>query len=69
MHMHHPTHQHTNTQAHRNRSIEDHAAQLLSGNGTVLLQFTVRVHGAISDPPPTWPNFNNSGSGRNEFSK
>ena len=47
--------------------VPDSGARPLQG--TVLLQFTVRVHGATSDPPPTWPNFNNSGSGRNEFSK
>jgi hypothetical protein len=41
---------------------------LRGGDGAILFEFRARLHGAISKPAPPWPNFNNSGSGLNEFS-
>lgn len=49
-----------------NRSIEP-TAVLLSGNGSALLSFTVRLHGSDVLPPPAWPSWNSTGAGLNQF--
>jgi hypothetical protein len=51
-----------------NRSVESTNAQLVAGNGTVLLTFTARLHGADGYPPGPWPTWNNTGPGLNSFS-
>ena len=50
-----------------NRSVETYAT-LYAGNGTELLYFRVRAHGWDVNTPTTWPDFNNTLDGLNEFS-
>lgn len=51
---------------HRNRSIESKAS-LIATNGSTIFTFTVRAHGYSLGPDHTWPDFNNSGPGRNQM--
>jgi hypothetical protein len=49
-----------------NRSVEA-VATLIAANGSALFSFTARLHGAEGYPVPSWPSWNNSDSGLNEF--
>jgi hypothetical protein len=55
-------------QVHVNRSIEP-TARLLDGYGNEIFSFVTRLHGVDSlSNANTWPYFNSSGDGLNEFS-
>ena len=51
---------------YRNRSIET-TATLFDAHGASLFNFTVRTHGIVWGGNNTWPSFNSSGWGLNQF--
>lgn len=52
---------------HRNRSVEVNAT-LFDADNVALHVFRVRAHGANLYAPSTWPSFNDTDPGRNQFS-